>query len=398
MIKTSVRNAAPFAAIYFASFLFALHFTLPLYVSSSFLSQFVGENAVGFIYTASAIIILLTLPKFPKILSIFGNYKTAISILAAGSVALFALAFSTSIWFIIPLFITIEVLIAFGLFNLDVFLEAFSEDKKTGTIRGFMLTAINTGVLMGPIMAGILVGDGEFSKAYVGAAIILIPTIFIVSRYLKDFKDPAYRAVTFWKTLQAVIVAKHPYDEIRHVVISDFLLRFFFAWMIIYMPIYLNKYMGFNWSEVGFIIALALLPFVLFELPVGKIVDKIFHEKYAMCLGFFIAALFTMSLFFIESKSLVLWTVMLFGTRLGASIIEIASESHFFKQIDKADTNILSVFRNTQPLAFIAGPIIASVILAVLSMQYLFVALAILLILGMVNSSLIPIREKTQKV
>lgn len=115
-----------------------------------------------------------------------------------------------------------------------------------------------------------------------------------------------------------------------------------------------------------------------------------------MAIGFGIAAFFTAILFFLEGTSVAVWAAVLFGTRIGASFIEIASESYFFKHIDKSDTNILSVYRNTQPLAYVLGPLCASALLLILPMKSLFLILALILIVGIWNSLLATGIQKTR--
>ena len=163
-------------------------------------------------------------------------------------------------------------------------------------------------------------------------------------------------------------------------------MRFFFALMVIYMPIYLNAHIGFSWSEIGVIFTIMLLPFVLFELPIGRLADAKLNEKGIMIIGFVITAVFTAVLAFISSSSIALWAAILFGTRVGMSLVEITSESYFFKHIDSTDTPILSVFRNTRSIAYLAGPLIASLLLVIADMRFLFLALAIIMLYGVWNS------------
>lgn len=63
-------------------------------------------------------------------------------------------------------------------------------------------------------------------------------------------------------------------------------------------------------------------------------------------------------------------------------MIEIASESYFFKKIDGSDTNILNVFRMTGPSAYILGPLTASILLIFIEINYLFVILGAFVAIG----------------
>src|SRR3989338_5698812 len=176
------RGGAPFFAIYLIAFLYALHYSLPLYINSSFLEQSLREGTVGVIYALGSLLALFLLPRFPKILSVFGNYAVTLSVFAIVALSLVLLAFSSEIVFIVPLFIFIKILIPLGLFSLDVFAETFSDNAQTGTIRGFLLTVVNIAVLMGAFLAGVILNNGNFWKIYLVAAILLIPAFFVVAK------------------------------------------------------------------------------------------------------------------------------------------------------------------------------------------------------------------------
>jgi hypothetical protein len=73
----------------------------------------------------------------------FGNYHTILGALLIELVAVSILAIqSAPIWILLAAFMLHWVMTAVIIFNLDVFLEEFSDDKKTGEIRG-TLTALN---------------------------------------------------------------------------------------------------------------------------------------------------------------------------------------------------------------------------------------------------------------
>ncbi len=371
--------------IYLAAFFFALQMSLPLYSNSSFLGQFLPEKSVGLIFTASSVLVIFLLAVFPTLLQKIGNYKTIIGILVLEIGLLTALAMSSLLFVIVPIFILIQTCIALGFFSFDIFIERLSSDKTTGATRGIFLTTVNTAILLGPLLAGFILSDSEFWKIYLTAAIALVPALYVIARKLKNFTDPPYHKIPYIKTLVGTVLSRHPKDEVRHAVIASLLLWFFYVWMVIYTPLYLRAHIGFTWAEIGIIFTIMLIPFVLFELPLGKLADRI-GEKKIMIAGFLIMSFFTAILFFIREPGVVLWAAVLFCTRIGASFVEITSESYFFKHIKSADTNILSVFRNSAPFAYIVAPTIASALLVFMDIQFLFLALSIILLFGAWNA------------
>ncbi|MDP3725570.1 MAG: MFS transporter [bacterium] len=379
------KSATLFVPIYFAAFFFTLQTSLPLYINSSFLGQFLPEKSIGLIFAASSILIIFFLVVFPTILQKIGNYKTIIWILVLEIGLLIALAVSSVPFIVIPIFILIQICIALVSFTFDIFLEQFSKDKTTGATRGTFLTVVNAAILLGPLIAGFILSDNDFWKIYLIAAFALVPAIYVITQTLKDFKDHQYNKIPYIKILISTVLSRHPKDEVRHALIASLLLWFFYAWMVIYTPLYLHAHIGFTWAEIGVIFTIMLIPFLLFELPMGKLADRV-GEKKIMLAGFFIMSFFTATLFFIREPSIILWAAFLFCTRIGASFVEITSESYFFKHIESADANILSVFRNSAPFAYIVGPIIASLLLIFMDIQFLFLVLAAILLFGIWNA------------
>lgn len=379
----------PFYALYLAIFLLAFHSALPLYINSSFLSTFFPEKVVGFLYAFSSLLTLVILSRLPGVLNRFGNWRTILFFVFLEMLALAGLAFLKTGLFIVPAFIVSQILVSLILFNFDVFFESFSKDRTTGSVRGTMLTVFNTAILLGPLTAGMILSDGDYFKVYLAALALLLPVFLILLAQLRDFKDARYERVPYLGTLKKIILASHPKDKIRHAVIANLLLHFFFSWMVVYMPLYLHANLGFSWGDIGIIFTIMLLPFVLFEVPVGKFADARGNEASIIKTGFLITAFFTGLLPFVESGALLVWALLLFGTRVGMSFVEVASESYFFKNIAAADTHILAVFRNARPVAYLFGPAAAAILLFVISIKYIFLVLALIMLYGAWNAGIL---------
>ena len=73
----------------------------------------------------------------------------------------------------------------------------------------------------------------------------------------------------------------------------------------------------------------------------------------------------------------------MFTTRVGASFVEVTTESYFFKQTKSSDAQIISFFRITRPLAYVLGALLASLSLLYLPFNLLFVVVASLMIPAM---------------
>ena len=125
-----------------------------------------------------------------------------------------------------------------------------------------------------------------------------------------------------------------------------------------------------------------LLPFALLEYPVGKIADTVLGEKEFLIAGFLITGLFTLLIPFIGTTSFIFWAALLFFMRVGASLIEITTESYFFKHVDGSDNQSISLFRITRPAAYIFGPIVGTLSLYFLDFRYIWFVLGFIVLFG----------------
>lgn len=337
-----------------------------------------APSMVGYVYTIASAITIVCLFIIKQILEKIGNYRAFLSIILINILALLTLAFSPIPWLSVTAFVITFIMTAIAFFNIDIFLENISTDNNTGSTRGVFLTSLNSAFIVGPLLAGLLLTDHDFWRVYLLGAILLLPVLYILVKHMKNFKDPVYKKPEILKT------AMHIWrDKNLHAIFSaGFLMRFFFAWMVIYTPIFLIDHIGFELSQVNLIIGIGLLPFILLEAYLGKVADSKYGEKEILTLGFIITALGTGMMTFVDNPNLILWMTILFLTRVGASMIEVMTETYLFKKIDSSNINILGFYRIVRPLAYVVGPLAASILLLHIDMKYLFIILAIIMLYG----------------
>ena len=148
------------------------------------------------------------------------------------------------------------------------------------------------------------------------------------------------------------------------------------------MPIYLIQNIGFSWSEMGIILSIALLPFIIFQIPIGKIEDQKHDEKMLLIVGFLIMSISVAMMPFIVEKSFVFWAVILFVSRIGASIVEVSTETYFFKHVKSTNAGYISLFRMTRNMAFLVVPVIAGIAIYTMGIEYSWIVLSIMMLFG----------------
>lgn len=365
--------------IYLAGFLFAIPIALTSYINSSFLKTFVNKDYVGLIYIIASIITIWGFLNIPKLLSHIGNKKTSIFFSILIFLSLISLAFTNNKIVAIISFVIYFTSSNLIITSLDVFIEHFSKDKSTGKFRGIYLTIINLAWVIAQTISGSIISKSSFKGIYLFASFFIIFLITVFIFLIHDFKDPEYKNIAIKKTIKSFLQKK----RISKVYLINFILKFFYAWMVIYTPIYLNEYMHFDWKQIGFIFSIMLIPFILLDYPLGKLSDKT-GEKKMLIIGFLVIIIFTILIPLTKSNNIWTWALILFGTRVGAAIIEIMSEVYFFKIVKEVDANEISFFRNNNPLAYIIAPLLAvPILLLIPSFEYMFYILGAILLFGL---------------
>ncbi len=282
-----------------------------------------------------------------------------------------------------------QVAISFIVFNatntliwycLDIFIEHFSADGKVGAIRGAYLSLTNFAWLFAPVLAGLIVSMLGFSSLYTIVMICLVAVGIILRFSLKSYQDQKYRALS---TLGALSALWNRPDLFRITAIN-FTLQFFYAWMVVYSPLYLHEVHGIPFETIGIMFTIMLVAFVIFQYPIGRLIDIIHHEREFLQIGVLIMAVATFFFGYLltESNVLVL-ALILFATRVGASIIEVVSEGYFFRSITDADAEIISLFRTSTPLAYLIAPLIATILLMFTTYNMLFMILGVAILLSL---------------
>jgi predicted MFS family arabinose efflux permease len=101
-----------------------------------------------------------------------------------------------------------------------------------------------------------------------------------------------------------------------------------------------------------------------------------------MAFGFFLIAVSTSWLAFLPEGALFMWMAVMFLTRVGASFVEVTTESYFFKHTKSNDSDKISLFRSARPLGSVVGSVLGSMILLQIEFSFMFILLGIFMLPG----------------
>lgn len=368
--------------IFIAGLLLSFHYYLITYINSTYLSSLVREDVIGILYATGSILNIFIFLKTPSWIRKLGNYNFIRLISIVEIISIGFLAFAKNPILGILAFVIHHSVNPVILSCLDMYLEDSASTEHMGKLRGTFLTILSIAAIISPLAIGSLVSDGHFSKIYSYSLFFMFLFLLWTSKNFKKMPAAEFKAINIKEEIGEFL--NDP--KIKNVTFCYGLLQFFYSWMIIYIPLYLVEWAHFTWSESAVIISISLLPFLLFEIPIGEIIDKKLDEKTFMIAGFIISA-FALFLFpIIPANTFIFWAIALFTARLGASIIETSSESYFFRN-SKGKDELIEVFRISAPFAFIVGPLIGSALLFFIPFNLIFPFLSGTMILGAIIAS-----------
>lgn len=372
--KKKKRSLLP---LYIMAFFLALSVALPAYIQSSYLGSYIGLSAVTWFFIISNVISVFTILLFPKFIRKFDSYFSAGIVSVIFILSLLGLGVASNVILLLISFIAMQVSMGLIWINMDLFVESFSKNSTTGQTRTIYFTIINLAWIISPSLSAYVMQLSDYRLVYFVSALILAPFLVTFIFTARDIKHK----VTNQKNKISVTAAKMLKSKnLRGVFVLALLLNLFYNSAVIFIPIYLNKVVGFSWQDLGWMFSLMLIPFILVEIPAGIIADKYLGEKELFYFGFTIV-IACLSLFsLIDSHNPWLWAAILFLSRVGAALVEAMSETYFFKNVGAKDINKINLFRCSIPLGRVIGSLLSLLMLIILPLRYLFVFTAIIML------------------
>lgn len=392
-IISKFKNIQEILLIFVSVLLISFHYSFVYFINSTYLNGILNEQVVGYLYMAGAFVNISVFITIPYFLRKKGNFKMSMLLIIAEFATLVGIAFAMNKALIIMLFIVHSAIAPILFYMMDIFLERYAKPEEMGSMRGVYLTMQNIPPVITPFIAGLILIKPNFWKIYLISATFLVPLTIILVSYFKKFQDQEYYV------LEVREAARRFYNKknIFNVFIDHFLLHLFYGVTVIYLPIYLVNHIGFDWGNVGIIFSLMLLPFVIFQIPIGNLVDKYHDEKYMIILGFFLMSCTFILIPFIQGANIVLWAAILFVSRIGASLVEVSSESYFFKHIHSDNAGFIGFFRMTRSLPYFICPLILSISTLFFGFKYVFLFTGLIMLIGVRYTLIIKDDEQLDK-
>lgn len=372
-------NRGKLLSIYQLAFLTFSGMALFSCFQSPFINQYISVGNIGWFFVAGNLLSLLSYQFVPGVVKYLGRYKSTILFIIIFFFLIGLLAIVETKWVVLTVLVLYVAATPLIEIVFDFLVESFSEDRNTGQIRSIYNTIIDAGWVLAAALGGYLLSNYSFQTmfAIITVAILMVGVVFIWRFKATDFTSDFhhyFKINLIWRAFFNKQVK-------RPIFFLYFIISFFFSWMVIYTPLYLSQ-LGLEWVEIGEILAVTYLAYILFDYPTGWMVDKKVREEYIIMIGVILISLTTLGIIFISSTTVSIWMFILFVGRLGCSLMYNANDSYFFKSIDQRDVELMAVYRGVGLLARIVAPLVAVLLLRRMELVYLFPILGIMMLSG----------------
>jgi hypothetical protein len=388
-----IQRRGSYGLIYLAVLLLSLGYASTIYINSNYLALYFAPHAFESLYILGALGNLIGLAAGATLIRRFGNFQCLLFYLGAEAFVLLGLTQAHTALLVGLFFVFEQMLPPLILFSFDVVLErAITSESITGTVRSLYLVASNCAFVVAPAIAGIVAERYSYQSVYAIAGVLVVTTLVLIDGRFSRSESHHYRQVNILDSIRR-FPARHGLQEVFSI---DFLLQCFYAMMTIFTPLYLHLLIGFDWLTIGLIFTVMLLPFVIFEAPLGKLFDLARHvtaERDTIMIGFSIMSASCIVMYAIQSRNPIAWATLLFISRIGASFVEVGSEYSFFRRVNDSDAGFISIFRSTYPFSYVVAPLLLACI-GPLPSQTAFICMALITFVGIFVAYRLPPRPR----
>jgi MFS family permease len=269
--------------------------------------------------------------------------------------------------------------------SFGILVKENSSDKGISKNEGLIYTFFNTAWVIGPIIAGFLLGILKPEYLFLFASFFFLLTLLIFnmsningSKYINSKTDSIKNALSFFKNKNNVLA---------------YLLGggVNFWWILIYglMPLYIIS-KGYPDQYIGFFLFATALPLIFLEYPFSKLVKKLKYPTLFKT-GYAIPTVAAFVCFFSNNDYIILGSLVF--ASVGLAMIEPTTESYFLRNMKrKEELKYYNIYNTTIDINILLASLISSISLYLVPFKYLFLLFGIFMFIFFILSS------KTKKI
>jgi len=373
------RQLLLFSTIFF---LFSVFIGAIITVHPLYLNQFLEKaELVGLVAAISSLAGMAFSIPTGVLSDKLGRKRLLIASFILLSFVLLVFFLNTSLYALIVLQIAFGFAMAPAWIVSEAFIKDISPIGRRGEFRSVFGTFANAGMFVGPVIGGLLADRFEIRTPYLCSAILLLASLLLVFK-LKDYNRNSTRNAKSngirREDLLAVLKEFRQHRELNVLALCTVALFFWYSAKWVFGPLFLH-HLGYGPFVIGVWMGISAAPFLLFQIPLGKIGDRIGKTK-LIYLGFVISAVCIIPLGFLTSLPSLLVTI--FVISLGTTFVEPLIEARVTDIAPRerygAYSGILEFAKTTGSLL---GPVSSALFVYLFGISYSFIPSVILFIL-----------------
>jgi len=300
------------------------------------------------------------------------------------SAVLFAFFRNTSFYALIGLQIAFGIAMAPAWVISEAVIKDISPIGRRGEFRSFYGTFANAGIFIGPLIGGFLAERFEIRTPYIFSALLLLASLLLVLKLKDNNRDSGRNSTRNGigkDDLVALLREFNQHRELKVLALCTVSLFFWYSAKWVFGPLFLRN-LGYNPFAIGLWLGISAAPFLLFQIPLGKLGDRIGKTK-MIYLGFLISTLVIIPLGFLKSLSCLLATIFIIS--LGTTFAEPLIEARVTDIVPREKYGAYSgIFEFAKTLGFLLGPVSSSIFVYLFGISFSFIPTVIIFILTLI--------------
>jgi len=267
-------------------------------------------------------------------------------------------------------FVTLDYAAEFGLtiigILLPLFMSDFSKDVGMERLNARLHLWTNIGAIIAPIFAMWVVDlfGGDYRVPFLAAGLIYFSGLLFFKHFGIVQQNKELKRVNFRKTVRMLKLSAWAFFK-KPGMLRAYVVNFGFyslrSMRLLYVPIIVIEN-GFSNETLGMILSIGILPYVIFDVFMGRLIKK-YGPRFWLTCGFTSFAVFAMLATFVRGPALlaifVLW-------QISGALMETSHDLLFFNYVRKSEqARYYGIFRTSVNFPSVISPILGTICIAV---------------------------------
>jgi len=341
---------------------------------------------IGLIFAAFSLTRSIFVPFFGK----FSDIKGKKPILLTGLLLYFLLSIlyslTNGVWHLIFLRLTQGFASAMILPVAQAYVGIVTPERYEGRIMGLFNVSLYGGLSAGPILGGIVKDYSNIRYSFLSMGLLAL-TGFMLCFFLLP---PRNKEPKLGKEIKVI-----PYLRLVRdfSIFSLFFFRVCFTICIgiiwTFLPLIANTKLGFSSTAIGILLSIHVLVSGIFQTPMGYLADR-FNKKIMIILGGIIGIFSVLALVKASSFWQIAVINAVLGFAAGISLPAVMALSVIEGRRTGSMGSVMGLLAQAHSLGMLFGPIIAGILIELLSFKWTFIIAAIILSTGTFIIYLLP--------